>query len=408
MKNQLSEACATLGAATRLLSALGIVVVLAACSQKGESFIEGQPDLATPDASGIAVPHARAPSEPTDMAVAPPPRREVFFASGHMGRTVMSCDDGMSWINDQSQDDAARCWVTGDPNYVECDHSPYAGTGLDFADGTFYATFGWGYDGVVRKTRDGVNWTEIKSGGWGGGIAATPTDVLLMWEGAWSTSVDQGGSWAPVTTIDPWSFDHPHPGRLGTKIFAVDRAGKMALSRDGGMSWSSPTGYDPSSLGTYTEGNGVLVAIGNTVVSGGPNVGTVSRSVDDGNTWTSTQLFTGDGMALGASLIWTGTQFVTRVNEKAWTSADGVTWSQTPMTLDGAAVPSWWTAAVGYNPHTGTFVAFPTIWGGYYDAQHAFRSKDGIAWTTLPAGNFKGGHPLWRIVVGDVDPGVCP
>ncbi len=66
---------------------------------------------------------------------------DVFVAAGKMGRTVMSINDGVSWIHDLSDDDSARCWCDkDDPRYVECDHDPRSFTGLDVsADGWFYA-----------------------------------------------------------------------------------------------------------------------------------------------------------------------------------------------------------------------------------------------------------------------------
>ena len=87
--------------------------------------------------------------------------KSVFMATGHMGRTVMSCDDGKSWINDRSENDNARCWsASTDPNYVECDHTPYSGRGKTGSLDTVVSMAGF----AGRKNGDIYTFTFLYNG----------------------------------------------------------------------------------------------------------------------------------------------------------------------------------------------------------------------------------------------------
>ncbi|MNT80042.1 hypothetical protein D3C72_2194520 [compost metagenome] len=61
-----------------------------------------------------------------------------------------------------------------------------------------------------------------------------------------------------------------------------------------------------------------------------------------------------------------------------------------------------------YNPATKTYSVIQNEWNNYYTKQKAWVSSDAITWTQLTAAQFKGGHPLMRIVIGEVDKSVCP
>ena len=48
----------------------------------------------------------------------------VFVAQGHLGRLMVSCDDGHTFVANQSADDNEECW--GPDGVPDCDHSPWA------------------------------------------------------------------------------------------------------------------------------------------------------------------------------------------------------------------------------------------------------------------------------------------
>ena len=149
-------------------------------------------------------------SPATSPAATQPPQIQVpagmklvYLAAGHAGRSMMSCDDGQTWINNRT-----------DLNAVPDDHSPTSGRAVDSANGYFYALYGWGYNGTLRRSRDGVNWTVIQSDNWGGGIAAGKDIFFRSVEGGgFYTSTDFGTT---LTRIDgasieniPDMLDHP-------------------------------------------------------------------------------------------------------------------------------------------------------------------------------------------------------
>jgi len=331
----------------------------------------------------------------------PPPKASVLVAAGHMARTVMSCDGGLTWINDQSQDDDARCWIQG-PSYVECDHTPYSSPngGLTYGDGWFYAAFGWGYAGSVRRSSDGKNWETVKTGGWGGGVAYAKQSLFVLWEGSWSTSPDRGTTWNLLTDSPRDNFDHASPRTVGDTIIVMGRAAgaqQSAVSSDGGLTWSTPTGLGATDGHSFASGNGVLVSAGSD--------GTSARSVDGGATWTTETVIDGGNWA--TNMLFDGTTFVALGDGKKWSSPDGVTWSSVPFKIDGVAPVAWWGGTAAYDPVAKSYVAILTEWNNYYDKQRAYRSTDGVTWTTLDATAFKGGHPLRTIVHGEIDPKAC-
>src|SRR5690348_12150685 len=77
----------------------------------------------------------------------------MFVAIGKFGRVTMSCDDGQSWLVNESDDDGASC--VG----IDCDHHPGSSTGLTHGGGYFFASFGWGDNpSRIRRSADGVTW----------------------------------------------------------------------------------------------------------------------------------------------------------------------------------------------------------------------------------------------------------
>ncbi|AKV03809.1 hypothetical protein AKJ09_10472 [Labilithrix luteola] len=389
-----------------IVALFSLVAATAHCSDASEAPATVDPERTTGDAidgggagqtpgSPGSSGEGGAPSTP-----GPSNKADLFVAVGHMGRSVVSCDDGLTWIHDRSDNDNARCWVDGDPNYVECDHTASSSPngGITYGDGYFYASYGWGHDGSIRRSTDGFTWETVKSDGWGGGVAYAKQNVFVLWEGDWARSTDHGTTWQPVTYGGMWDLDHAFPRAVGDRLFAVGRAGgavKGLLSTDGGATWATASGLGQDTAKSIAEGNGVLVGIG--------DQGVASRSTDGGKIWASKTVVS-DG-SWTTNLLFDGTSFVAFAGNVRWTSPDGVAWSRSAPI---ATLPSGWTAAVGFNPKTKTYVAILNEWANYYEDQKAYRSSDGLTWTTLDAGHFKGGHPLFNIVVGQVDPAVCP
>jgi hypothetical protein len=374
----------------KLLVTISIVLlcmVLSGCGQ-GYEASRGE-SSSTEDAT----------STPAPTPTPTPGMKTVFMASGHMGRTVMSCDGGLTWINDRSDNNNARCWVNG-PNYVECDHTAYSGRGIDSHGGWFVANFGWGVPGSVRRSRDGINWETVRTGEAGGGVTIYNGALVVAW-GGWWRSTNLGMTWTAVANTPAFELSHPLFQRVNDKTFAAGRANGIAFTKDQGATWTRVTNFPADRMTYFAEGNGVLLSLGN----GG--TGNLARSLNDGITWDSLQVTTGANRSW-AGLVFNGTHFVTWAGGQMFRSADGSTWTATPMTFSGGFDPSLFNGPVQYNPETRTYVAIPNNWGRYYTGQRALHSSDGYTWTQLSGAAFTGGHPINHITAGPMEAANCP
>ncbi len=360
--------------------------------------------------SKITLPGLNSPSSGENLSALPgtiPPlvqgKVDVFLAYGKVGRTIMSCDDGLTWINNQSDNDNARCWVSGDPNYVECDHDPRSAVGLDTSDdGWFYAQYGWGFNGTIRRSRNGVVWEVVRTGGWGGGLGVANNKVFSIWESGWAVSANHGESWQQTTNMN---FDHAFVSRVGQKLISRGRnIGELAISSDSGITWKVAPTFQPEWGNSFAEGNGVIVSIGHKEVQGSPTLGFVGRSMDNGLTWTGLQVF--ENQYWASNLIFNGTYFVAWSAGRKWQSKDGLNWTSTPYVIEQSNSATWF-GYFSFNQRTGTYVSIITDWGNLYERQVAIRSTDGITWTKLDSTKFKGGHPIAKIVMGQMDASAC-
>ncbi|MNL32946.1 hypothetical protein D3C87_1548300 [compost metagenome] len=192
---------------------------------------------------------------------------------------------------------------------------------------------------------------------------------------------------------------HPLVHLAGTKIFAVGRVDtnlQMAVSSDGGLSWTTVPSFQSAWGGSFAESSsGVIVSLGTTV-------GLVARSTDGGKTWTTYQAHSKANEPWSSPLLYNGSQFVGFSGRKKYVSTDGITWTATAMVNGPGSGPA------AYNPVTKTYSVILNEWDNYYTKQKAWVSTDAVTWTQLSSTQFKGGHPLLRIIVGEVDKSVCP
>lgn len=330
----------------------------------------------------------------------------VFMASGHVGRTLFSCDDGKTWIHDLSDDDNTRCWVTGDPKYVECDHTDNAGRGLDSDNGLFFANFGWGYNGTLRSSRDGVHWQVVRSDGWGGGVSFVENQLFLMWRGG-VFSDDLGETWQSFVTSPMKDFDHPWLTRMRRKIAMIGRptgTNKVSISLDAGKTWNLVMQLQSEKwIKNMEEGKDRMVAVGYLEPTGLPVISYSAISLDQGATWTIKEQ---TGLSANwENLIFDGNQFITWSSGKRWHSPDGLAWTSSNVMIGDKL--SNFTGPTAFNPETKTFARILGGWGNNYSKQKAYRSADGIVWEELPSTAFKGGHPIRSLVHGKMDAAYC-
>ncbi len=375
-----------------------------AASPEGDS-------LAGEDASDLDATHDED-AGPTDAAAPPdadppaPALVSVFVAQGYMGRTIVSCDRGETWVGDRSDDDAMRCFAG-----VDCDHNGGRAMGVTFGAGRFVATWGWGKGDSIRRSADGVTWDEVTEGTVFSGVRFAG-DRFVAISGSPRVSTDGGATWTSSGSI---GFEG-HVRSTGASDFGGGRfvaagsvngasVGEVMLSADG-VSWKRPKSM-PSACGLAVGWNSIASGGGVSVIVS--DDGTVCRSADGGDTWTKHAL----GGKLDDSVVHDGARFLAFGTDGggkrvAFESEDGATWTAKALTLtrpDGSkGVPSL--GAVAYGD--GRFVAVNGGWNQWYEKQVFFRSDDGVAWTQLPASAYRGGHPIVMIAHGRVEePSVC-
>jgi hypothetical protein len=314
----------------------------------------------------------------------------LFIAQGHMGRTTISCDRGLTWIADHSLDDATHCF-----DELDCDHHVGSATGLRYGDGAFIATWGWGTEGNVARTTDGITWETVMTGPTFSGTAYG-AGTFVAGSRETQRSEDGGATWgAPIDTgLTQWTprgigFADVDGGR-----FVIggggNNEGDVVVSSDAGASWWHP---DPLPLAC---GDGIrsIVSDGAAIVivrggGTGPELcvshdaGTSFAEIDLGEVWFESRA------------LHDGEAFVVYANGEAWRSTDGDEWTSTPTQ------PAITPGALAID-ELGNFVAVRGGWQVWYENQEFYRSTDGISWEVLAPGTFTGSHPVNHIAFGHV------
>lgn len=304
---------------------------------------------------------------------------EVLIAQGRFGRTTVSCDEGRTWILDRDEANGADC---DDPG-VDCWHDQWSSMGLVSSGNAVLASWGWGaVPGRVRRTSDGVTWTDVTTStrfgaiSAGAGTVVGATNPVLVshadgTNGTWSTGGDlMTGQVTRLATFIP--------GGGGRFVIALD--GEFRASDDLGESWFAlnlPSNCAmPPALSLLASGSTLVLVHWQ---------GTVCTSTDRGGTWTQQSLasaFSSRGVhAQGAFFLWNGATRFRSTDGLTWTSANG---SPNDVAIGAVAVTS-----------TGTFVAFKGGWQSEYQYERAYRSTDGLTWAVMPSPR---SHPITHLI----------
>ncbi|HYJ07819.1 MAG TPA: hypothetical protein VEX18_02395 [Polyangiaceae bacterium] len=315
----------------------------------------------------------------------------VFVAQGHEGRITRSCDDGLTFPYNHSEDDAYRCFID---DQHDCDHSEFAGRGLAFGAGSFVATWGWGYPGTLQRSLDGKTFADV--------MTATPTfaDVafgngLFVACGNPTHISSDGSSWE---TGGELSFDFNYrgiefvPAGGGTFIVTGESAEQRAISYShDGKVWLAAS-ERPATCGQELRG----IAGSDSVIIVASGRGHICRSTDGGDKWTEQQV----AERFTSQPLWTGSEFWIYSGDQRYQSADGEAWTSEAITPSNIQI-----GTLARSPG-GTLVAANDGWLVWYDDQRLFRSTDGLTFTVLePPGAITGSHPLKFISYGYVPAG---
>ncbi len=328
----------------------------------------------------------------------------VFVAQGHVGRTLMSCDDGKSWIHDINDNPKIVCY-----NPDECDHASFSAAGLVYNDGWFFASYGHGAPGTLRRSKDGIKWEVINTCNGTGGLNFV-NGILLWFDCGYGISTDLGVTFRDNRQNVPGAYFLARTAASAGNVVVVsgDDGSAALLSQDSGLTWKaiSPQGVQWGRNNILAKGNGIIASASSVHYgngTGGFNTSVyTSISTDGGLTWNGKALYEGPNYVDWSAMFFDGTKFIGYYGNMRATSVDGVNWTSVPITTPGYIT----NGPIARGP-TGTLVVIPNNFGSYYDKQRAYRSTDGMNWTELDSTQFHGGHPIGRIVSGYVDSSAC-
>jgi hypothetical protein len=351
----------------------------------------GSQDAGTPDSGTVDGGSGVIDSGAPDASVLNPAGIPMFVAIGHLGRTTLSCDDGKSWVADQSANDAGRCYTNG----LDCDHSAWSVVGNrsgTYGNGWFFASSGWGPPGMVRRSRDGISWEKILDQQTFAGVAYLDGKLVAASGSSRNESTDDGKTW----TIDSVPQAQRGIRALGGGLLATFSDLNIAF-RQGNGSWFTPqmNGGPCNTADLAAHGSTVLLLDRN---------GGICRSTDGAKTFTRLSLLAPGEVVNGSAgaIRWTGSQFFAWDHRNLYRSPDGQSWTRTALNISIAELNAFASA------DNGTYVAVGGGWDGY-GTQQFFRSTDGLNWTALPPTAFVKGHPITAIVFGYGAPSAaCP
>lgn len=356
-------------------------------------------------------------------------RVPAFVLVGKQGRRAVSCDDGLTWQNDVSLDDALpenlrfRCFSgdfalpDGGSNNTDCDHNAWSSTSLAVAGEVLLHTMGWGSPGTIWRSTDAVSWSLVHTGPGAQDVLVGPSRVMLA-SRAGAISSDRGLTWTRSTEIrltsgteEIWNVRGGGSGGGSFVVSAQDgQRVDYQVSRDEGATWQRPQlvgggRIDACGSSHPVYGNGVFVTA---TWTSAQNRTTFCRSADQGLTWT---VVPGPPDYLESRVLFTGSTFIVWSRGRVHRSPDGLTWTSTSTSTRSptgtmSAGPEIGAVALSSS---GTFAAVLGGWNVWYDRQRFYRSSDGVTWDELPASVHRRSHPVTMMVFTTLPRGgVCP
>jgi hypothetical protein len=298
----------------------------------------------------------------------------IFLAVGWGGRSVISCDQGRTWVaNQQIAPESEDDW-----------HKAYTPKGLAYGNGTFIFLTGWGANAVARITNDGVTWRQFQFNAFYGGIGFDTGKFVVVGGGGNQISSNNGMTWTAENTSATMGM---RESAAFDGVWASGGDGPVAIRR-GTAAWTqlkSCTNMYQGGIGQaggFAAGLGLLVSVaeaGNTCalnVASGVDVGA-------GNL----------GVGLGGKPAFVGDAFWAVTGDRIHSSTDGKTWQS-------RALPQNVRFDLVARSNTGTYV------GVAGNGDNFFYSDNGTTWTKAigPSGN-----GLLRLTFGMGSPSAtCP
>jgi hypothetical protein len=282
----------------------------------------------------------------------------MFVAVGRGGRTIISCDDGRTWINDRQ--------LTSNNG----DHEEETDKGFAYGNGHFVQLLGWGAPVSLQISEDGVEWRRVYPQGsrWAT-IAFLGDRFMMMNANEAVTAASPDGPWSYTT--DHGCNDHMREGGGGAPAPGIMMgACGSTYTTDGGQTWSNASACSAVTAfggigqrGGFAYGNGIFAAV--------DEEGDYCSTADKGTTWRSGQIsnFRDGSRSYVGKMFFANGEFWMMVGNKGHRSSNGANWSTTSFSPSGIILH-----AIAASD-TGAYVAYDRESGQFY------RSADGESWT---------------------------
>ncbi len=366
------------------------------------SDIDNNIDAGTDVAPGPELgPPLPIPSPPESPPVNTPPPpvggngTAAFVVSGHQGSSMYSCDGGESWQG-YRQATASRCG-----SGVDCDHTAWANPGaIGYGADGFMISYGWGNPGQVQISDNGVDWKTVHQGRTFAGVAYGNGLYFLNSRRMPLFSNDAGQSWVEGGDILSTPYNQrqayfvPHGDGVFISVSNSSGVVDTMISVDDGATFRHPTTL-PSGCG-----EGLLGYNDDTIVLISQNI---CVSTDGAENWTAIPRPTGMGSGRSQKLIFDGAEFKTYSRGIVFRSTNGITWTQTPLQLNGVVDGSLDLKHPAFHPANGRFVAFKQSSPRWYESTEYYYSDDGVNWIQLNRNSANvpiAPHPFRGIAVG--------
>jgi hypothetical protein len=215
-------------------------------------------------------------------------------------------------------------------------HSNELRRGVCWGLGQFIATGGSDQRNLWASP-DGLTWTSIQQGsGWVADCASNGTQVVAA-----------GGSHtlADTADLDNWTLNNHNGSHFRTVAYGnghyVAVGDSDSAASTDGQTWLHTTEMPAESNRDIAFGNGAFVAVA--------NEGWVSTSIDNGQTWVSTQLST-SGFS---TVVFGNDTFYAGDGDSVFRSSEGLAWER--VNASGGVVPRGVVGSTLFGTGNGTF-----------------------------------------------------
>lgn len=295
----------------------------------------------------------------TGGAIAPPGGLvPMFVAVGRGGRTMTSCDDGHTWINDRQ--------LSSDNS----DHGEETDKGFAYGDGKFIQLLGWGTPRSLQISEDGIAWQRVYPAGTNWATIGFVGDTFMMMKGTKAVkSNTPDGAWVEVTEPGCDTDQREGGGGGPPPGIMVGACGAARYTTDQGQSWRTATACAAAdSFGGTGHRGGFVFGAGVFLVM--DDEGDYCSTADMGATWRSGSIsnFRAGPIDEVGKVFFANGEFWAMVGLKGHHSADGVNWSTTEFRPAGTSLQ-----AIAASD-SGTYVAYDRNTSRFY------RSTDAEFW----------------------------